>query len=142
MYKRQAKKDWDLVTTRAKEYLTTEGFRRYAAEVSFLLSQSYDKRGMREDAIVSYNNTWASYTGLIRISAPSMKRVMELVWERNNGTDHQQAYEIGYKFRKSTQHLLKQMKDDEKVKWEEVRELVERYEGHSSVTKIIEEKPK
>ena len=38
--------------------------------------------------------------------------------------------------------LLKQMKDDEKVKWEEVRELVERYEGHSSVTKIIEEKPK
>ena len=137
-----AKKDWDLVTTRAKEYLTTEGFRRYAAEVSFLLSQSYDKRGMREDAIVSYNNTWASYTGLIRISAPSMKRVMELVWERNNGTDHQQAYEIGYKFRKSTQHLLKQMKDDEKVKWEEVRELVERYEGHSSVTKIIEEKPK
>ena len=32
-----AKKDWDLVTTRAKEYLTTEGFRRYAAETSFFL---------------------------------------------------------------------------------------------------------
>ena len=137
-----AKGDWDFVTTRAKEYLTTEGFRRYAAETSFFLSQSYDKRNMREDAIVAYNNTWASYTGLIRISAPSMKRVMELVWERNNGDDHQQAYEIGYKFRKSTEHLLEQMKDEERALWESVRDLVERYEGHSSVTKIVEEKPK
>ena len=137
-----AKGDWDFVTTRAKEYLTTEGFRRYAAETSFFLSQSYDKRNMREDAIVAYNNTWASYTGLIRISAPSMKRVMELVWERNNGDDHQQAYEIGYKFRKSTEHLLEQMKDEERQLWESVRDLVERYEGHSSVTKIVEEKPK
>ncbi len=137
-----AKGDWDFVTTRAKEYLTTEGFRRYAAETSFFLSQSYDKRNMREDAIVAYNNTWASYTGLIRISAPSMKRVMELVWERNNGDDHQQAYEIGYKFRKSTEHLLEQMKDEERELWESVRDLVERYEGHSSVTKIVEEKPK
>ena len=71
-----------------------------------------------------------------------MKRVMELVWERNNGDDHQQAYEIGYKFRKSTEHLLEQMKDEERELWESVRDLVERYEGHSSVTKIVEEKPK
>ena len=97
---------------------------------------------MVPEAIVSYNNTWASYTGLIRISAPSMKRVMELVWERNNGDDHQKAYEIGYKFRKSTEHLLNQMKDEEKELWEAVDSLVERYEGHSSVTKIVEQKPK
>lgn len=136
------KKDWEDVTTRAKQYLTTEGYRRYAAEVSFMLSQSYDKRAMVEDAISSYNKTWAGYTGLIRVSAPSLKRVMELVWERDKPEDHQQAYEIGYKFRDSTQHLLAQMKDEEKKLWEEVKDLVQRYEDDSSVTKIVEEKKK
>jgi tetratricopeptide (TPR) repeat protein len=136
------KKDWGDVTTRAKEYLTTEGYRRYAAEVSFMLSESYDKRGMQEDAISSYNKTWASYTGLIRISAPSMTRVMELVWARDAGEDHQQAYEIGYKFCASTEHLLAQMKDEEKEAWEQVKKLVQQYEDHSSVTKIVEEKKK
>ena len=96
----------------------------------------------REDAISSYNKTWAGYTGLIRVSAPSIKRVMELVWERNTGEDRQQAYEIGYKFRDSTEHLLAQMKDEEKKLWEQVKDLVQRYEDDSSVTKIVEEEKK
>ena len=67
---------------------------------------------------------------------------MELVWERNTGEDRQQAYEIGYKFRDSTQHLLAQMKDEEKKLWEQVKDLVQRYEDDSSVTKIVEEEKK
>ena len=137
-----AKKDWADVTTRAKEYLTSEGYRRYAAEVSLMLAESYDNRSLKEDAIAAYNNTWASYTGMIRISAPAMKRVMELVWARKNGADRQQAYEIGYKFCKSTVRLQSQMKDEEKALWEEVRELVQEYEDHSSTEKIVEEKKK
>ena len=138
------KGDWGDVTTRAKEYLTTEGYRRYSGKVSFMLSQSYDKRGMKEDAIVAYNNTWAGYTGLLEVSAPAMKRVMELVWTRNTGDDHQQAYTIGYKYRESTKHLMNNpnVKDEEKELWQEVADLVQSYEDHSSVTKIVEEKEK
>ncbi|MDP7105698.1 MAG: hypothetical protein QGH41_01395, partial [Roseibacillus sp.] len=69
-------------------------------------------------------------------------RVMELVWARDAGEDHQQAYEIGYKFCASTEHLLAQMKDEEKEAWEQVKKLVQQYEDHSSVTKIVEEKKK
>ena len=50
------------------------------------------------------------------------------------------SHEIGYKYRKSTEHLQRQMKPHEMELWEAVGALVQEYEDHSSVEKIVEEK--
>jgi tetratricopeptide (TPR) repeat protein len=133
------KGDWKDVTIRAKQYLTTEGYRNYAGFVSLLLSQSYDKQGMREDAIASYSKTMGAFTGQIAVSAPAVTRIMELTWARKNGNDPQMAYEVGYKYSKSTKRLYHQMEDAEKKLWDAVGKLVQQYEDHSSVEKIVEE---
>jgi hypothetical protein len=137
------KGEWPKVNTRAKEYLTSEeGYSAYAGFVSLLLSQSYDKQGMREDAIASYAKTFGAFTGQIAVSAPAVTRILELTWERNQGNDRQTVYELGYKYRKITQHLQKQMKDHELVLWKKAATLTQQYEDHSSVVKIVEEKTK
>jgi tetratricopeptide (TPR) repeat protein len=137
------KGEWPKVNTRAKEYLTSEeGYSAYAGFVSLLLSQSYDKQGMREDAIASYAKTFGAFTGQIAVSAPAVTRILELTWERNQGNDRQTVYELGYKYRKITQHLQKQMKDHELVLWKKATTLTQQYEDHSSVVKIVEEKTK
>ncbi len=134
------KRDWSQVTTRAKEYLTHEpAFRRFSGEVSFLLAKSYDELGKREDAIAAYSNVLGPFMGQIKVSAPSMKRIMELTWSRNQNDDRQKAYESGHRFRKLTEPLLRQMTDEEKKLWEEVSALVQRYEDDSSIEKIVEE---
>jgi tetratricopeptide (TPR) repeat protein len=140
---RSEKGDWPKVNTRAKEYLTSEeGYSAYAGFVSLLLSQSYDKQGMREDAIASYAKTFGAFTGQIVVSAPAVTRILEMTWERNQGNDRQTAYELGYKYSKITQHLRKQMKDHELVLWGKAATLTQQYEDHSSVVKIVEEKKK
>ncbi len=136
------KGDWADVTTRAKEYLTKEGYRTYAGYVSLLLAQSYDKRSMREDALVSYGQVFGAFTGQIEVSAPAVKRIMEITWARNQADDHQVSYEVGYKYIASTKQLNSQMKPHEVKLWEEVATLVQDYEDHSSVEKIVEEEKK
>lgn len=131
------KGDWSDVNTRAKEYLTTKGYRRYAGYVSLLLAQSYDKQGKSEDAIAAYSKVLGAFAGQIEVSAPAVQRILELVWERNRGDDHQQAYEIGYKYVESTKRLLGQMKDTDKVLWQKVVDLTQEYEDHSSTERII-----
>ena len=142
-----AKGEWLQVTERAREYLDREkGFRTFSPFVSFHLAESYDNRAMTEDAIAAYTNVWAAYAGFIEISAPSVKRVVELTWKRDRPavppgkSDRQISYEFGWKYVDSTRKLVKMMKDDEKALWGKVKALVEQYENDPSVTNMKEVK--
>lgn len=140
------REDWSQVSERAKEYLNTQNFNRYDALASFLLAQSYDKRGMREDAIRAYNNVFGGFTGYILVSAPAVKRIMELTWERDRAaeadgnSDRQTAYEFGWNYVDSTDHIVSQMKEEEKGLWEQVQVLVQQYEDDPGVTNMEEVK--
>ena len=134
------------MSERAKEYLNTQNFNRYDALASYLLAQSYDKRGMREDAIRAYNNVFGGFTGYILVSAPAVKRIMELTWERGRSaegegkSDQQTAYEFGWNYIDSTDHIVSQMKDEEKMQWDQVQVLVQQYEDDPGVMKMEEVK--
>jgi tetratricopeptide (TPR) repeat protein len=133
------KGDWSDVQERAKQYLNTDGYRAYAPFTAFLLAQAYDKQAMVEDAIAAYTNVWAGYAGYIEISAPAVKRIMELTWKRGRpavGTkkaDQQVAYEFGWNYIDSTRRIFSRMTEKEQKMWTEVEELVKLYETDPTV---------
>ncbi|MDA0766245.1 MAG: tetratricopeptide repeat protein [Verrucomicrobia bacterium] len=144
------KGDWSKCTERCKEYLDREkNYRKFGSFVSFLLAQSYDERGMSEDALRAYNNVYAAYAGHILVSAPAVKRVMEITWKRGNTaappekSDQQVAYEFGWGYIDSTRRIVLQMTKEEKALWEAVEVLVQQYEddpGTKKMEDIIKEK--
>ncbi|BDS05705.1 hypothetical protein NT6N_07450 [Oceaniferula spumae] len=149
--------DWAAVGDKARLYLE-EKHTKKVAEVSFLYAQSFDKRNMTNDALFQYGMVYSRYTGYIAISAPSVKRVMEIMWERNQPEgstvgdgdkaitltkgDRQAAYEtIGSKYLNSTRRIREtnqNITDQEKNAWDEVASLVKEYESSGQV-KTMEE---
>ncbi len=149
--------DWAAVNKRARQYLD-EKHSRKVAEVSYLFAKSYDERNMTEDALANYGAVYARYTGYISISAPSVKRVMEIMWDRNlepgaqvgqgdkaiilKKSDRQTAYEeIGSKYIRSTQRIRetnKKITEAEIKIWDDVASLVKEYETSGQVKTMAE----
>jgi len=149
--------DWEAVGKSARQYLD-EKHTKKVAEVSYLFAQSFDKRNMVNDALFQYGMVYSRYTGFLAISAPAVKRVMEIMWDRNlevgdtvgdgdkkitlKKTDRQSAYEtIGSKYISSTRRIRetnKNVSDAEKALWDEVADLVKEYESTGQV-KTMEE---
>ncbi|MGB0774702.1 MAG: hypothetical protein ACPGUY_02575, partial [Akkermansiaceae bacterium] len=143
--------DWDGVEKAAKQYLKDKHTKK-AAEVSFHYAVSFDKRKKENDALFYYAMVYSRYPGYITISAPSVKRVMEMMWARDldkgatvkNGdtsitlkeSDRQNAYSgIGARYVRMTSKIREtsnKISDKEKALWDEVKALVDEYEksGH------------
>ena len=140
---------WEEAKGRAKEFLKPElNYNRYAPFVSYVLAQSYDNLGETENALITYFQVYSSYQGLLKVSAPSLKRYMELLWARNNAAgektpaDRQFAYETGAKFTKASANILQNAKvpEEEKDLWKEVQSLTQSYEANPNVKALVEEK--
>jgi tetratricopeptide (TPR) repeat protein len=138
--------DYDAAIAAAKEYLDTEGFRRYAVPCRMLLAASHDKAGRVDDALTAYQQVWISSMGTIKFSAPAMKRWMEILWSRGGATkgksDRQISYEGGYRYLKMTSQAVKKATKAEKEMWDEVSELTNSYEANSDTTKVVEPEDK
>lgn len=140
--------DWDLCEKYARLYLK-ERHSKHDAEVSYLFAKSFDKRKLYEDALANYGNIAVRYRGYIKLSAPSVKRILEIMWDRNlpkgakvNGkslsmSDRQAAYQtIGYPYIKGAQNMIKASKevsDEDKALILEVDKLIKRFESSGSI---------
>lgn len=149
--------DWKGCEKKARQYLE-EKFSKKTAMVSYLFAKSYDKRKMVNDALVNYSMVYARYPGYIAISAPSVKRVMEMMWDRDlpkgamigdgpkaiklTEGDRQNAYSgIGWKYIASTTRIREtnaKLSDFEIQEWDAVAALVKQYEN-SGVVKTVEQ---
>ena len=133
--------NYDKAIENARLYLNREknNFNEYRGRVSLMLAQGFDRSGKTNDAIVMYMQIWSGFTGEIRVSAPAMKRWMELNWEKNrpataeNPSDRQGAYNLGRTFLRDTERLKGNMTPAELAVWEEIEALVRTYEAHPSV---------
>ena len=150
--------DWAKCETSCRQYLDAK-YSKKTAQVSYLFAVSFDKRGMNEDALYYYGNVYNRYRGFILISAPSVRRVMEIMWERNmqageqvgNGDkaitlemgDRQTCYQkIGYPYVNGAMKRIREtnadITDEEKDLWDAVAALVKKYET-SGLIKTMEQ---
>ena len=149
--------DWAKCETSCRQYIDAK-YNKKTAQVSYLFAVSYDKRGMKEDALFNYGNVYNRYRGFILISAPSVQRVMEIMWERNmqageqvgagdkaiilEMSDRQTCYQkIGWPYVNGTKRIRENnpdMTDEEKDLWDAVAALVKKYET-SGMIKTMEQ---
>jgi tetratricopeptide (TPR) repeat protein len=136
------KSDFAGAEANARLYLDKKqnNFSKWAAEVSLLLAQTYDKRGMINDALSMYTKVWGAYMGYIAVSGPAMKRWMELSWDRGlrassdaGISDRQGAYEAGWTYIDSTKRFFDKMTEPEQEFWKEVQKLVLDFEARPEV---------
>jgi len=136
--------NYDKAAETARLYLNRDehSFNVYTGRVSKMLADSFDLAGKKNDAISMYLKVWSAFMGEIRVSAPAMKRWMELVWELNrpataeNPSDRQGAYNGGKQYIMQTERLKPQMQPEELAAWEEVELLVRQYEANPSIEPI------
>ncbi len=140
-----AKHDHAGAAEQALVYLGPEsGFKRHSAEVGLILAQSFDRRNMMDDAISMYMKVWSAHIGYIKISAPAVKRWMELSWQRNTPgaadrpADRQGAYEGGARYVDLTERLKDKMSPEETGLWTEVQRLTQSYEADPHIKSMEE----
>jgi len=139
-----AKGEYDKAADNARRYLNNDeyNFNQYTGRVSLMLAESFDLSGKNEEAISMYLKIWSAFLGEIRVSAPAMKRWMELNWELNRPADGQSpgdrqgAYNGGKQYIMQTERLKSRMTPAELAVWEEVEALVRTYEANPSVVPI------
>ena len=133
------KGDWTKAAERANQYLNREegkslGFSKYSPEVGYILAQSFEERGMTDDAIKMYLKVWSAHMGNITVSAPAMESWMKLSHKRNRTSgdsnvtsDRQGAYNGGFQYLKLTGRFKDKMSPEDLKLWERVEKLTEQY---------------
>ncbi len=142
-----AKEEYAKAAERANEYLNRDekagpllGFTKFSPEVGLILAQTFEKRGKIDDAIAMYVKVWSAHMGYIKVSAPAIKRWMELSYERNRKSsdpkvvsDRQGAYNGGWRFLDLTGRFKDKLDADDLALWKEVESLVEKYVADPNV---------
>ena len=136
-----AKEEYAKAAERSNQYLNRDekdgpvlGFSKFSPEVGLILAQSFEKRGKTDDAISMYVKVWSAHMGYIKVSAPAIKRWMELSYERNRKSndpkvvsDRQGAYNGGWRFLELTGRFKDKLSAEDLALWNEVEKLVEKY---------------
>ena len=129
------------------EYLDRDGlnFAQHAPQVGMMLAQSFEKRGMINDALSMYLKLWSSQMGLISVSGPAMEAWMKLSWERNltaagegGKADRQGAYEGGWAYIDLTKRFFDKMTPSDQELWKKVKALVDEYEKFPGIKTMAE----
>jgi tetratricopeptide (TPR) repeat protein len=133
-----AKGDFAAAAESAKLYLDREknNFSNFTPEAGLLLARTYDERKMSEDAIAMYVKVWGAHMGKISVSAPAVKRWMELSWQRNQPGDRQGAYEGAAGYLKLTGRFEDRMGPEDLALWRQVAKLVETYEADPNIKSL------
>ncbi len=146
------KGDFEEAAKRANQYLNRDdkagevyGFTKYTPEVGLILAQSFDQRNKVDDAISMYVKVWSAHMGYIKVSAPAIKRWMELSYKRNNKSsdpkvvsDRQGAYNGGWRFLDLTGRFKEKLSPEDLAAWVEVEKLVDTYVADPAVKSMDE----
>ncbi|MDB4538124.1 hypothetical protein N9230_05890, partial [Akkermansiaceae bacterium] len=138
------KGDFAGAVKKATLYLETDGFKQSRGDARYLLAKAYDANNQKEDARMNYGLLWGANLGLIKVSAPSIERWMQLTWERDGDnpkvgkSDRQLTYEKGWKYIDMTRRLIPKMSEEEVEIWKRVEALVQEYEDSNDTISMAE----
>lgn len=132
--------DYQKAADKAYEYLKDTNKQIHRIPVSMLWAKAYDAMKNIDQALIGYQRINANYTGAISVSAPAMKRTMELLYERNKPkpdldkpSDRLLSYRNGQNYIKLTKGLENKMTIEERQLWREVETLVEKYSQDAEI---------
>lgn len=137
-----ANKKFENADKSAREYLDRDGlnFTQHSAQVGLILAQSFEGRGMVNDALAMYAKVWSAHMGLVTVSAPAMEAWMKLSWQRDlkaaaegGKADRQGAYEGGWAYVDLTKRFFDKMSPEEQDMWKEIEALVAKYEAFPGI---------
>lgn len=133
-----ARGDYAGAAESAKLYLDREknNFSSFSPEAGLLLARSYDERKMVDDAIAMFVKVWSAHMGKVSVSAPAVKRWMELSSQRNQPGDRQGAYEGAAGYLALTGRFEDRMSPDDLALWREVGRLVETYVSDPNIKSL------
>lgn len=117
-------------------------------EVLLGLAEACDGLGDLDGAAAAYVKVWSAYLGRIGVSAPAIRRWMEILWQRNlpgrpeEGiqSDRQGAYNGGANYLEATsrQGVQTRMTQAEKDQWQQVARLVATYAADPGIVSLAQ----
>ena len=147
----ESQNDWGGVKANALLFFK-EKYTYELSYVSFYYAQALDNLGEKELALTNYQKTYFGNQGFVPVAAPSLKRMMEIYWERNRPQvlgedklvktigDRQFAYNSGWVYIDATKRSIDKMSDSEKRLRESVAGLVAQYAASKQIVDMATQK--
>lgn len=126
---------WPQVSTHAERFLV---WGQRDSEIAFLLAQSYERCGKRDDAIGAYTHVLSDYIGVVHHSAPAVGNLIRLLNERDRAHDKQLAYDLGRQYHQKIKELVPEMTAAEKQSFNKVGGLLNELEADPAVRMVVE----
>lgn len=141
----KADKKYSELAKLAKDYLADDSSSSDAIDMYNYLADAYNGMGESEKAIDVYYNLYRDNLGLVSVSGPACKTMMEMLWNRNkgeykdngNGTfshgDKWTAWKRGKMYCDMLKGAYKDMTPEDQGYYDAVKGLVSTYEKDSTV---------
>lgn len=144
--------NWKLLNENTLEYINNKKLSKNKPMVTYYYAVSFDKQGDIDSAFTAYTKAYATNISNLKIAAPSMKRQMEILWDRNTPqtvenekvtmSSRQAAYNQGWKYINATKKHLDKMTPEDKSIWKQTEALVLQYEQSKEVIDMATQKKK
>ena len=138
-------KEYDALIKLATAYLADDSSSSEAIDMYNMLADAYKGKGDSEKAIDVYYNLYRDNLGTVSVSAPACKKMMEMLYDRNegfykdngNGTfrhgDRWTAWYRGKSYCDVLKSIYHEMTVPDKILYDAIKELVATYEKDAKV---------
>ena len=133
------------LNAKSKDGTKDLNYTKFSPQVGLLYANAFLQQGKSEEAISAFTKVYVANIGNISISAPAVKNLAELTWERNRGasgdkpSDRQVAYNLVADYISKTERLTERMSEEELAQWNEAKALAERYEASGEIKTLAEQ---
>lgn len=99
----------------------------FAPKIGLLLARADQELGNTDEAIDRYRQLWSAHTDALNLSAPAMLAWMRLLWQRDDGTDHQTAYDQARDYLSATRAATTTMNEEDLAPWRAIEREVKTF---------------
>jgi len=131
----------DIIISQSLTYLKG-GYRLRRIQVLSYLAQSYDRKGMTNEALSTYSIIWQTAMGYAAFSIPAISRTSDILWERNRPqigkqpADRQLAAQSLHKFLDATRKIFPKLSKTEQESWIDLESKFLKFKKESNFTPV------
>ena len=141
-----ANKEYDALIKLAKDYLADDSTSFDCVMMCEKLAFAYEGKGEIQQVIDVYYNLYRDNLGIVSVSAPACRKMMEMLYARNSGeykdngngtfkhSDRWTAWYRGKSYCDMLKNVCYRMEPSDRMLYDEVRALVARYQSDFTVS--------